>query len=240
MHEELFVIRDLNRIDIDIKRARATLSGMIAAVRSSTDAVAAQKVTIGEAEASLAAVRDAERQLNRRMEEYTIRRDRTKTMIDEGRAPDFLSARRQLEQCTVIVDDLEVEVLEHMEQREEMEARLVALNEQLERTRQEDQTGRSRYTEASPGLKATVAELTAQRPALLERLNPDHRRIYGDHHRMGREALTHLEEKVCQSCSREAPAQVIMEVNYGKRIHRCRGCDRFFFSVIHPTLEESG
>jgi predicted nucleic acid-binding Zn-ribbon protein len=240
MHEELFVIRDLNRIDIDIKQAQAEIAGMIAAVRASTDAVTAQKVSIAESEAALAAARDAERVLNRRMEEYVIRRDRTKKLIDEGRAPDFLSARRQLEQCSVIVDDLEVEVLEHMEQREDMEARMVNLIEQLARTREEDLAGRSRYAEAAPGLKAEIAELNTKRPALLERLNPDHRRVYGDHHRMGRESMTHLVGKVCQACSREAPAQVVMEVEHGKRIHRCRGCDRFFFSVIHPSLEESG
>ena len=240
MHEELFVIRDLNRIDMDIKHARAKLAGMIAAVRASTDSVVAQKVVLSDSEVALSALREAERRLNRRMEEYVIRRDRTKEMIDEGRAPDFLSARRQLEQCTAIVDDLEVEVLEHMEQREELEARIATLIEQLDSTRQKDQAGRSRYAEESPGLKATVAELTNQRPALLGRLNPDHRRIYEDHHRSGRAAMTHLTEKVCQSCSREAPPQVIMEVEHGRRIHRCRGCDRFFFSVIHPALEESG
>ena len=216
MHEELFVIRDLNRIDMDIKHARAELAGMIAGVRASTDSVIAQKVVLGESEAALTALREAERRLNRRMEEYVIRRDRTKEMIDEGRAPDFLSARRQLEQCTAIVDELEVEVLEHMEQREEMETRIATLIEQLERTRQEDQAGRDRYAEASPGLKAQVAELTTQRPALLERLNPDHRRIYENHHRLGRAALTHLEGKVCQSCSQESPPQVIMEVEHGK------------------------
>lgn len=240
MHEELFVIRDLNRIDINIKQAQADLAGMIAAVRASTASITTQKVTIAEAEAALTVSREAERALNRRMEEYVIRRDRTQKMIDEGRAPDFLSARRQLEQCTVIVDDLEVELLEHMEQREALEARIVALAAQLVTTREEDAQGRARYAERSPGLKASVAELTSQRPALLERLNPDYRRVYEDHHRLGREAMTFLEDKVCQACSREVPPQVLMEVEHGRRIHRCRGCDRFFFSVIRPTLEESG
>ena len=143
MHEELFVIRDLNRIDGEVSQARATLAEMVAQVRTTTAAITAGKEALAQTEASLAAVRDAERKLNRRMEEYVLRRDRTKTMIDEGRAPDFLSARRQLEQCTAIVDDLEVEVLEHMEQREEIEAQLEEQKEALQVTRQDDTKGRA-------------------------------------------------------------------------------------------------
>jgi predicted nucleic acid-binding Zn-ribbon protein len=240
MHEELFVIRDLNHIDGEIETARGALAKMIADVRATTDAINAAKKAIVETTASLDAVKEEERKLNRRMEEYILRRDRTKKLIDAGQAPDFLSAQRQLEQCAAIVDDLEVEVLEQMEHRETLEAQIATTEAQVVALREQDNRGRGAYTETSPGLKAEIAALTERRPALLDRLNPDYRRVYGDHHKAGRRALTHINYPVCAACHLEAPAQIIIEVEQGKRIRRCRGCDRFFFSVNHPGLEESG
>jgi predicted nucleic acid-binding Zn-ribbon protein len=240
MQEELFVIRDLNRIDGEIAAAQEALADMIAAVRETTDAINAEKQAAAQTAGDLEAIRDEERRLSRRMEEYILRRDRTKRLIDAGQAPDFQSAQRQLEQCAAIVDDLEVEVLEHMERREALEALLAESDERVTALREQDTAGRARYGELSGGLKAAVASLTEQRPALLDQLNPDHRRIYEDHHRAGRRALTHITAPVCMACNREAPPQVIIDVDRGHRIHRCRGCDRFFFSVIHPESEESG
>ncbi len=240
MHEELFVIRDLNRIDGEIEAARGALARMIADVRATTDAINAAREATAETTASLDAVKEEERKLNRRMEEYILRRDRTKKLIDAGQAPDFLSAQRQLEQCSAIVDDLEVEVLEQMEQREELETRITTIAAQIVALREQDARGRAAYGEKSPGLKAEIAGLTERRPALLDRLNPDYRRVYGDHHKAGRRALTSINYPVCAACHLEAPAQIIIEVEQGKRIRRCRGCDRFFFSVIHPGSEESG
>ena len=240
MQEELFVIRDLNKIDTDISTARQRLSGMIAAVTRTTGSITRQKAELAEVSGKLEVVSTEERKLNRRMEEYILRRDRTRKLIDEGRAPDFMAARKQLEQCTEIVDELELEVLERIERREELEAEIAERQQALEAVRVKDAAGRSRYGAEAPKLKAAIAELTAQRPALLERLNPDHRRIYQDHHELGQVAMTHIKDRICMACNREAPPQVILEVEHGRRIHRCRGCDRFFFSVIQPELEESG
>ena len=240
MQDALFVIRDLNRIDSDIAAARKMLADMIAAVRSTTALVAAENETLAKTGEALAKALDEERKLSRRMEEYVIRRDRTQKLIDEGKAPDFQSANRQLQQCAAIVDDLELEVLEAMELREELEAEVATITERLAATRAKDSSGRSAYRDASPGLKKTVTELTARRPPFLERLNPDERRIYTNLHDAGNAAMTHIEHGVCQDCNREVPQQALLEVESGKRIHRCRGCGRFFFSVIHPESEESG
>ena len=76
MHEELFVIRDLNRIDMDIQHARAELAGMIAAVRTSTDSVVAQKVVLGESEAALLAAR---------LQAMEAERDATETLRKRAR-----------------------------------------------------------------------------------------------------------------------------------------------------------
>ena len=231
MQEELFVIRDLHNIDAEIDAARARLAEMVGRVRQTTAEVSEAKAALAEIEAAVAAVQEEERTLNRRMEEYILRRDRTRGLIDAGKVSDFITASRQLDQCEQIVDELETEVLDRMERREELEGKSAAAGARLAAGRAADTEARQPYHQEAPTLKSRIETLTAQRVPLLGRLNPDYRRQYSDLRGRGKLALCNITDAACSACHETPPPQVIIEVGAGTRIHSCRGCQRFFFDV---------
>jgi predicted nucleic acid-binding Zn-ribbon protein len=231
MQDELFVIRDLNRLDAEIAQAQARLRGGVDAVKGTTAAITASKGRLQAAEAELTLQRTTEHQRTRRLRELTQSRDKTDKLINAGQAPDYDLALQQLSQQAVLVDDAETDLLMTMEAREEAEAELSAATEALAAARTADAAAREDYRARSPGLKAAIAEKTAARPALLEKIAPDHRRQYRDLRGLGLDALAFVVKGACSICFQSTPAQISNEILSGRRIHTCRGCGRFFFAV---------
>ncbi|MEL6350037.1 MAG: hypothetical protein AAFV53_43455 [Myxococcota bacterium] len=231
MKDALFVIRDLNTLDQAIKDARQDVQQMIDTVKGTTAAVAQNKTALAEAEAAQSALKDEERSLNRRLAEYTRRRDDTDRLINAGQVGDYQTAAKQLSQLTEIADDLETELLEVMERHEAAQQATEAQQAALESARQADKASRARYHERSPGLKGEIQEKTAAREPLIQALPIDERRKYILLHERGVDVLARLLGTACDHCYTEAPPQHVLEVQSGKRIHTCRGCGRFFFDV---------
>ena len=240
MQDELMVIRDLNRLDQDNDADQASITGMIDAVKASTAEVVAAKAHLAASQAELAARQEAERALNRKLNDYTKRRDDTRTLIDTGRAPDYQTAQRQLDQLAQITDDLETETLEAIMAREEAESELASAEQRLTDGRAADTAAREQYHASSPGLKAQIAERLERRPGLLDRLMIDRRRHYEN--LRGREmyAITFIKAGACEDCHQRAPSQAVNEVLAQSRIHTCRNCGRFFFDVRRARPAEEG
>lgn len=231
MVDELFVIRDINRIDLEIARAQKGLRDGVDAVKTTTARVAERKARLQTAESELARLQAEERENSRRLKELTALRDRTKQLIDSGQAPDYDKATQQLQQQAELADEAETALLITMEEREAAEAELAEATASLERARTGDANARRRYKQTSPGLKAEIAEKTAQRPALLDQIEPSRRRQYSDLHKQGLDALAHVVKGACNQCYQNTPPQIANEIRGGRRIHNCRGCGRFFFAV---------
>jgi len=229
--EALFRIRSLWKLDHGADEALREIRRLADRVRSTTAAIIASKELVQSTAAELEAVTAAERKLNRRMEEYILRRDKTRRMLDEGQVSDFITASRQLDQCTMIADDLELEVLEHMERMETLSEQLSMLKLHLAGERVADTEARAEYHERAPVLKAEAATLQAGRGAILALLFPEQQRGYATLRRYGLEPLTNIIDGTCKACHRRVPPQAALEVQSGKRIHTCRGCGRFFFEI---------
>jgi len=231
VQDELFVIRDLNQVDAEIDQANKAIRDGVSAVKETTARVAANKARLQAADAALAELQTRERELNRRVAELTGQRDRTRQLIDTGRAPDYARATLQLTQQETLLDDTETDLLETMEAREAAEKEQAVSTDAVARARKDDAAARQRYRDTSPGLKAEIAAKTAQRPPLLDKIEPDRRRQYEDLRKQGLDALSHVVRGACNRCYQNAPPQIANEVLSGRRIHTCRGCGRFFFAV---------
>lgn len=231
MVDELFVIRDINRIDLEIERAQKALRDGVDAVKTTTARVAERKQRLATAQAELERLQTEERENSRRLKELTAKRDRTKQLIDSGRAPDYEKATQQLQQQNDLADEAETALLITMEEREAAEAELAEATASLERARTGDANSRRRYKKTSPGLKKEIADKTALRPALLDKIEPNRRRQYSDLRRQGLDAIAHVVKGACNHCFQSTPPQTANEIRGGRRIHNCRGCGRFFFAV---------
>jgi predicted nucleic acid-binding Zn-ribbon protein len=85
----------------------------------------------------------------------------------------------------------------------------------------------ARLARETPGLDQDLAALQARRPALLAAVPIHHHGRYEDLRRRHRDVLSLVEGGCCSACRIQVPAQVAIEVTTGKRVHNCRGCDRY-------------
>lgn len=231
MHQDLLDIRDLYKVDHEMDSLREEARALARAIddaRKEGERLAALLVSERE---SLEAIKVEERRLNCKLEEYAERRDRTRTLIDEGRAPDFMSAQRQFEQCARIADETESELLEVMEQREAVEERMAALEAEQAATRRSAQEARATQTERRPIIEARFRELEPLREERFKALPGYYQTPYVDLRRRGREVLANIVDGSCSACRIQVSAQVAIEVARGERAHACRGCGRYLYDV---------
>jgi predicted nucleic acid-binding Zn-ribbon protein len=229
VHEELFAIRDLWKVDhaMDLNRQRraqferALVKGgeKIAEFKASDAALAAEdQVQLAE-----------ERRLNRHLQDYTQRRDRTRSMIEEGRAPDFQAAERQLEQCAAIVNETEDSLLGVLDAREQLAARRAAVQIETKLAEKAQVELTARRDREAPVLDAEHSTLLARRPPLLKAVPVFHHQRYSDLRKRNRDVLALVEGGCCSACRIQVSPQVAIEVTTGKRVHNCRGCDRYLY-----------
>ena len=231
MHQDLLDIRDLYKVDQEMDALREEARALVKAIddaRKDGDRIGGLLATEREA---LEAVKTEERRLNRKLEEYSERRDRKRVLIDEGRAPDFLSAQRQYEQCAAIADETESALLEVMEQRETVEERIASLEAELDGARHGAQNARANQSERRPHIEARFHELEPLRAERWKALPSYYQTPYIDLRRRGRTVLANIVDGSCSECRMRVAPQVAIEVARGDRAHACRGCGRYLYDV---------
>ena len=229
MHEELFAIRDLWKVDhaMDLNRQRRAQFER-ALVRGGEKIAEFKASDAGLAAEDLLQLAE-ERRLNRHLEDYTQRRDRTRSMIDEGRAPDFQAAQRQLDQCAAIVDETEDTLLGVLDAREQLAARRAAVQNEVKLAEKAQVELTARRDREAPVLDAEHDALLARRPPLLQAVPVFHHQRYNDLRRRDRDVLALVDGGACSACRIHISPQVAIEVTTGKRVHNCRGCDRYLY-----------
>jgi predicted nucleic acid-binding Zn-ribbon protein len=238
LHVDLCVIRDLLAVDVEQDALRVEAGELAGAVRSAKDIVAKTQAGLAQAEASLAAAVTDERTLNRRLADYTAKRDRTRRLIDAGEAPDYQTAVKQYEQCASIVDDLETALLEAMDAHEAADevvagARLrVAQAEAAYRSATEAQATRR------PAVASRYKELSPVRAERAQALNPSQAHHYAILRKRETPILVYIVNGTCSHCHVAPPAQMMVEVGSDRRVHTCRNCSSWFKGILHPEMPD--
>lgn len=238
MHVDLCGVRDLLAVDRELDALKAEATALAAAVRDAREALSRAETALEHAAADCSAAVQQERRLNRDLEDYTQKRDRTRDLIDSGGAPDFETATRQLEQLTDIVDRLESELLEQMDARERSEdAEASARQRRAEMTVAVD-GARAAERARRPELESRYRELRGLRPGRWEALRHDEQGHYGGLRERGLPVLVDVVDGTCGHCHVEPPPQTVVEVLRERRVHTCRSCHCWFRDVQESAGEE--
>ena len=229
MHIDLVAICNVWSADSSIDRLRAEHEALANAARTGVS-------TLAEAEGSLVAAtrhRDAlalqTRANDRELSGYVEKRDRTRTMINTGTAPDYAAAERQLAQVIVIVDQLETKSLELMDALDAGVASVVA----AEKLRAKAVTALAEARMALGARDAPIREeitvFSARQKLAAAELPPDYRGAYAEQRRRKRPAVTNTKEGgICVNCGMKARPQLLSEVQMDRAVHACTGCGAWF------------
>ena len=238
MHVDLCEIRDLLAVDRELDALKEEAGALAASVRDARAALATAEAAVENARGTRTTVVQDERRLNRELEDYTQKRDRTRQLIDSGGATDFAAATRQLEQLIDIVDRLESDLLEQMDIREQAEdAEASAEQRRVECTVALD-GARAAERERRPGLEARYGELRSVRPERWSSLRHDNQGHYSGLRERRLPVLVDVVDGTCGHCHVEPPPQTILEILRERRVHTCRSCHCWFRDVQESADEE--
>jgi predicted nucleic acid-binding Zn-ribbon protein len=238
VHVDLCGVRDLLSVDREQDGLKAEAKALAAGLNSARAVHADAEAALVAAQETRAAAVKEERRLNRKLEDYISKRDRTRTLIDSGGAPDYATATKQLNQLIEIVDELEYSLLEQMEARELSERgearaeRVVAVAaEGVEQARQAQRTRR-------PEIEARFGVLRGERTERWAALRGDEQSHYAGLRKRGTPVLVDVDGGVCSHCHVEPPPQTVVEVLRDRRVHTCRNCHCWFRQVRADRGEE--
>jgi predicted nucleic acid-binding Zn-ribbon protein len=227
MNEDLSAVLALWRNVHAAERLRAERASFAERERQASEEQRRSEEARQEACVALEAVVAEERAVMRKLESYQKRIETTRAMIEAGKAPDYRLADQQLRSCLEIADDLETRALELMEQRDEAEAHLARARGAAARAVQQIGDHAAAAAARQPAIVEELRSLEAARPELESLVPAPLLAAFRALRERGRSAVSPLKEGACSLCNYGAPAQVLLEIKNGVRVHQCRNCQRF-------------
>jgi predicted nucleic acid-binding Zn-ribbon protein len=231
VHADTARIAALWEVDHAIDGLKNEIKRLYADVENAKQAIADAESAVAARDKELAAAKDGERALSRKLAMYVGQRDRTKEMLDTGTAPDYGAAKKQYEQCAAIADETESQLLEAMETSEKATAARDAAVLRLEQEKQRLASAQEIRKSRDHGLRVELETKTPLRDERWKALHPDDRPLYMNLLRQGKEPLAEIRGGTCFACHTEVGPQARMEVERSKAPHHCRGCQRWLIAV---------
>jgi predicted nucleic acid-binding Zn-ribbon protein len=224
LHPDLVAISNVWQADVRVDTLKAEherLSADVAqAVLAQKDAIAARDA----AKATLDATKAEERANTRELDSYVQKRNATRKMIDEGTAPDYAAAERQLARCRELVDELETKGLDLLDRLEAGTAGLAAAEDARKKAEIAEREARQALAARDPGLRVELGAALQQREQGWSELPIDYRIPYGELRRRKRIALVNVVDNTCVVCHMRVPPQKVNEVQMKRAVHTCVGC----------------
>lgn len=224
MHADLVAISNLWQLDHRNDELRAEHEGLSTAARAAVAALAAAEALVASTTTEREELLGRARRNDRELADYAEKRDRTRRMIDEGTAPDYAAAERQLKQVLEIVDRLETASLEFMEQIEAADKALATCRAAVEACKATSAAARLALQGRDAPIRAELTEVMKQREPVAAVLPAEYRGAYAQLRQKKRAALVNTKENMCQSCQTRIPAQRVVETAMGTAVHTCPGC----------------
>ncbi|MAY80237.1 MAG: hypothetical protein CL930_05555 [Deltaproteobacteria bacterium] len=236
MHADMVLIVRLWELDQLIDQARKTAADLKAVVTDIDQQTSARSEEQKEQEALLQKVVVEESTVQQELDRYIIRRDRTAKLLEGGSELDYVTVERQLLQCTEKVDELENSVLELMEQRDDHIGRIAHLGAEISRLEGERGTAHAEWVRVGRMARTEIETLMPRRVAALAELMREQAIVYEDFRKRTKAPVAYFSGHSCGACHVSAGSQVYLEVSQGRRVHQCRGCNRWL--LPDPQLDE--
>jgi predicted nucleic acid-binding Zn-ribbon protein len=140
------------------------------------------------------------------------------------------ATQRELATLRGQVDELELQVLEHMEQSDELGSQSRGQRSAAEASGSALEVARAAWVARAAELEARLAEIEQQRAPLLAPLGPDARRLYSIAWNLARfsprSGLTTTDHFVCTTCRHRVSPKWVQEARSFVSLHACDSCKR--------------
>jgi predicted nucleic acid-binding Zn-ribbon protein len=155
------------------------------------------------------------------------------TALEAGMG-DAAAAERQRQTCAHRIDDLETEILEAMEQREEDDEALAARTEEAAAAAAAREEGEATMGPELEGVIAESARLVASREEHTPNLPAYEREQYRRLLARKKYALARLVDRTCTACQSTVPYQIRNDLQQGRLVN-CENCARWLYLPQEET-----
>ena len=227
MHRELSSILQLWQHDCSVDSIRARGAELKKVVERLADEIAQltqDTASIVAAEEKLAAEQSA---VQRELDRYVVRRDRSKELVRGGHSLDFGTVQKQYQQCSDKVDELEMCVLQFMEEREGCKKQIEESTQKRLQAESEKERAHEQWVKEGGELRSELEKLWPARQNAATELTREQLVRYEDFRKRDCAPVAIITGKTCGLCHVVVASHLRMEVSSGKRLHACRGCGRW-------------
>jgi predicted nucleic acid-binding Zn-ribbon protein len=183
--------------------------------------------------ATMAERRKAVTALEAEMRRFEQQRDRAVRALEMGMG-DAAAAERQRQTCAHRIDDLETEILEAMEQREEDDEALAARTEEAAAAAAAREEGEATMGPELEGVIAESARLVASREEHTPNLPAYEREQYRRLLARKKYALARMVDRTCTACQSTVPYQIRNDLHQGRLVN-CENCARWLYLPQEET-----
>ena len=131
----------------------------------------------------------------------------------------------------VIIDELETKGLELLDVLEAAERTLKTTVKAQGEAEKVLADAKAALAARDGAIRTELAALTKPRAAAWAELPPDYHAPYQELRRRKRRALVNTVDGVCTQCSMKVPAQKLNEIQLGRAVHTCPGCQAYVLPV---------
>ncbi len=233
------LITALWEVDRTTDEVKVHARSLKAAVDQAQTRIEANEQTLQSLEAERAALTERERDLQKTLDRYVLRRDRSAALMEGGSPLDYLIVQKQHEQCSAKVEELEDGVMDCMEKQEDLAERLRALSEESTRAQQHHEQVITTWKREGQEIRVKLKQLGTDRDARWAACPRDMHSHYSDLRRRKRDVVVPLLDGLCSGCHMTLTAQVSVDLRSSRRIHTCRGCGRYLILPVDEAPDEA-
>ena len=205
------------------ERARSSDRKLAGGAKKRDDAIGLRDEIDQRMKERRAATAIQEKELRR----FEQQRDRANKALESGMG-NAEAAQRQIDTCSERIDELETEILEAMEVREEDESALAAAKTAVEEAITALAEIEAQHRPILEAIAAEIADVDAQRATHIATLPAYERRTYEELTKRKGYALSAIVDRTCSACQNTIPYALQNDLRQGRLI-TCETCHRWLF-----------
>jgi len=225
MHDDLVRLRQMDTHDRNAARASKAARALRDDRRGREKALADAEAHLAQVEEDAQSLRKTELTAHRDLERARTYQTRARRALEEGLG-DAEAAQRQLEQTTVQIDDLETQLLEHMESGDAMTEKRASAATAIDSAKAHLAELLERFDGELAAHLAEEAQQAAEVRSIAPLLPPELKGRYEDLRAKRQWAVAIVREGACNACNKVITQQHISDIRRGL-LKACMGCHRF-------------
>ncbi len=228
MKEQLAVLSELQKIDIQIDRLEKTKSEYPAAISAAQQQLEQSRTDLQAQKEEKEEAEKRRRHLERELEVATEHLEASQQRFAEVKTnKEYEALQREIDTWKQVVSETETQILGTMAETEQLTEKILTGEQRL---KEEEELKQKQISEFRAKLEPTEAEINNYKQDREQLTSGVEKRLLSNYERIrkGKKgvAVVPVNRKACGGCFKQLPPQKVVEIKKGNRLITCDSCGR--------------